>query len=257
MTSAIIEFLSKNSIPSSSHLPLVHTTPAYYLPKILKEKVIDPRPCDTFIGEDLAYFFYGRPAYKFGESQQDAKYWELPALVIIDYDQVSPKRTFPFDSGAFKKYPNFISMMDRDEFDAATVIDAAPKIVGSFFVDATRYFKMMPRSAQGFNNQFAIDALDVEIKALQELALSFTNKIDDRRMSIELQSSESVKLVEKKVLAVIMPEEYGYSSKLMEWIKALGAQPIFYPVWPLRQEMYYAAIYSLVFEFYRSKNLVR
>lgn len=56
----IKEMLFGNRGSRAGALPLVHTAPAYFIQKILQSKEIRPRPCDVFLGEQLAYFFVGR-----------------------------------------------------------------------------------------------------------------------------------------------------------------------------------------------------
>ena len=55
--------------------------------------------CNVFKGEDLLYFFVGRPAYK-KESVLEPHYWELPTCVICEYNITGAKRIYPFDTGA-------------------------------------------------------------------------------------------------------------------------------------------------------------
>jgi len=116
---------------------------------------------------------------------------------------------------------------------------------------------MDPRSSRGFLDEYQVDPLDIEIRARHELALAYTGKIDDRKISIEIQSNSAVKLNANNVLAVIIPEEWATSVKLNKLIHDLGAQLLTYPTFPLKQEMYYALIYNIVFELYREKHLIR
>jgi hypothetical protein len=144
MDGALAKFLSKNSISSSLSMPAVHTTSAYTAKRIIKGGLIKPQPCDTFKDEDLTYLFYGRPSYKRTGESQLAKYWELPSLFVMDYDAISTKRIFPFDTGAFvaKRYPEFIGMMDIGEFEVTSSLTAPQRLVASFFVDTNRYFRL-------------------------------------------------------------------------------------------------------------------
>lgn len=259
MTSSLERFLTKNSIPTSEYLPLVHTTAAYHLARILKGGSIEPAPCDVFAGEDLSYFFYGRPSYKMTSDQRAAKYWELPSVIILDYSSVDIKRTFPFDTGAFegKRYPHFMNMMPMEEFDASSTLDAAPKLVGTFFVDSSRYFRLKPRAKSDFLSRFQVDVLEEEIRALYDLVVEYDERIDDRRFSIEIQSSKSLELKDAKVLGVVFPEEYLESAPFVELAERLGAELLPYPSYPLKQEAYYHTIYNIIFEFYRELKLVK
>jgi len=110
-------FLQRNSIKPAASLPLVHSAAAYTIRRIIQsKKIIAKTECNVFKGEKLNYFFVGRPAYK-REYEVEGDYWELPACVILDYRSVSVKRIYPFDTGAFDMYPEFIRIMDRSDFE--------------------------------------------------------------------------------------------------------------------------------------------
>src|SRR5215468_10821505 len=121
--SALLEFLSRNSIEQCEPLPLVHTSAAYFLKQILREKKLSATPCSVFKGEDLLYFFVGRPAYK-KEIELEARYWELPCCFILEYEVIGARHIYPFDTGAFVNglYPNFVSLADLREYNVSTDI---------------------------------------------------------------------------------------------------------------------------------------
>ncbi len=259
MDGPLAKFLSKNSILSSIAMPLVHTTSAYSAKRIIQGGLIKPQLCDTFQNERLTYLFYGRPSYKrMGESQL-AKYWELPSLFVMDYEKISTKRIYPFDSGAFasRRYPEFINMMDMQDFEVTSALTAPQRLVASFFVDTNRYFRLNPRDKRDFNIRYEISATDEEIQALYELILSYSDKIDDRRFAIEIQTEADIDLKTCGLMAIIIPEEYCESDELMALAEKNGAEVIPYPTYSLKQEMYYHAIYNCLFEFYKTKGLVR
>ncbi len=116
--SALARFLERNSVKVGKSLPLVHSTKAYYLDKILTSGKIDTAHCDVF-KEELAYFFVGRPAYKW-ETFGDAAEWELQVCFIFEYDIKDALRIFPFDSGAYNsRYPPYLTMMQLHEFEVS------------------------------------------------------------------------------------------------------------------------------------------
>jgi hypothetical protein len=238
-------------------MPVIHTTSAYAAKQIIKGDLIRPRPCDTFKGEELTYLFYGRPSYKKIGDSQIAQYWELPSLFVMDYDAIDLKRIYPFDTGAFGKFPNFISMMPLEEFELAASLGAPQRLVSAFFVDPDRYFRLRPRDARDFNGRFDVTATDEEIRALHQLALSYSERIDDRRFAIEIQTECEIKLRDSGLKAVIIPEEYCESDELVKLIESHGADIIPYPTHSLKQEMYYHTIYNILFELYREMGLVR
>jgi hypothetical protein len=257
MSSALARFLSKNTVRGGDGLPLVHSASAYDIKRIIASGRVLPHPCDVFKGERLSYFFYGRPAYKRVLKAQISKFWELPSVLVFKYDVVNVKRAFPFDTGAFKRYPDFIRLMPREEFDLGVASDAPHKIVGAFFVNSERYMRLNPRDKRDFTSRFDVGVDDEEVQALQELFVTYSEKVDDRRATIELQSEDGLELRRGELLAVVFPEEYVESEKFMKSLRALGADPLPYASQPLRQEMYYSTIYTTIFEYYRKKKFVR
>jgi hypothetical protein len=54
--------------------------------------------------EDIMYFFYGRPAYRFTEETATRIEAACPYCFIFDSNTISKAKTiFPFDSGAYAK----------------------------------------------------------------------------------------------------------------------------------------------------------
>jgi hypothetical protein len=249
--------LSKNTIQSASGLPLVHSTSAYEAKRIVASGRILPAECDLFTDEKLSYFFYGRPAYKRVRRSQIAHFWELPSVFIFEYSAVKAKRIFPFDTGAFSQYPDFINMMPMDQFEVSSTLDAPHRIVGAFFVDSNRYFRMNPRGKESFINRFDVTVDDEEVMALHELMISYSEVVDDRRAAIEVQSDVDLSLKSGELLAVVFPEEYVDSEQFMAGLKRLSADALPYSSFPLKQEMYYSTIYTTVFDYYRRKNFAR
>jgi len=255
--SALYDFLQKNR--KANALPLVHTTEAYFLKKIIRTGKIEATPCSVFKGENLAYFFIGRPAYK-KDVSGEAEYWELPVCFIFEYFNDSVKRIFPFDSGAFAskdRYPNFISIMDKDEFDVGADNEAPEKLIGTFFKSPSNYYRLKPVSEERFRSDFDVDVLNEEIHALHKLIRSKSDRYDDRRFSIEMQFSDPVEFSSKKLLAVVLPEEYIVNKPLMDMLEGqLEATVISYPIYPTNVLMYYYAIYEKVELFYKQKGLL-
>jgi hypothetical protein len=256
--SALGRFLSRNTIESSDGLPLVHSTSAHAVKNVLASGQLLPEPCDVFLGESLSYFFYGRPSFKKPADSQIARLWEMPSALIFEYDAVKAKRIYPFDSGAFKggRYPSFINMMDLDDYKV-TAPDAPHKLVGTFFGTPGRYFRLKPRERSNFMRDFEVDIIDDEIMALHDVILSYSENVDDRRFSIEVQSDAPVSVKNGKLLAVVFPEEYLDSDPYMTLLEATGAEPLTYPTYPLKNDVYYYQIYNCVFEFYKRRGFVK
>ncbi len=256
---ALENFLARNSVGSSATMPAIHTTSAYNAKRIIKGNLLEPQQCPVFKNEALTYLFYGRPSYKYSTDTQISKYWELPSLFVYDYTRIKCKRIYPFDSGAHdrKLYPNFLNMMPLDEFELNGQINAPERIVGSFFVDTDRYFRLKPRDRRDFEVRYSVTSTEEEILALHDLAFLYSDKIDDRRFAIELQTESPLVMNDGSLMAVIIPEEYYEDEIIVNFLENNNVEIMTYPTYSLRQEMYYHTIYNILFELYRSKGLVR
>ena len=251
--SALAEFLRRNSVQAVGGLPLVHSTQAYGLLKIIKSDKIEASYCDVF-KEDLAYFFVGRPAYKFKDSGEEAQEWELPCCFVMEFASITDiKRIYPFDSGAYKRYPRYLNMIERDEFEVASVANAPHKIIGSFFGSARNYFRLSPKPKKEFADEYSLRVTEPEVKAAHALASHRFKGFDDRRFAIEVQSSASVDLKLIRPLAVILPMIYlddpDIRSKIEDDWKA---HPISYVSSCLNVSAYYGQIYSQVLTYYEN-----
>lgn len=260
MPKALSAFLARNSVTPSEELPLVHTTRSYNLRLIFDGDNLEPQPCDVFEGDDLNYFFVGRPAYKYHSDSGTAEHWELPCCFIFEAASVGPvKRVFPFDSGAFnsRRYPSYINSMSMSEFEV-NGYDAVGKIIGSFFGSAKRYFDLKPKSDTDFKTEYSITAFDAEIMATLKLASETTpNTFDDRRLCIEVQSEEPVTLTGSKMLAVVLPEIYLDEDGVRDRIQNVwGAEPIGYQMFSLNVASYHGMIYNEILKFYERRGLL-
>jgi hypothetical protein len=257
--SALFDFLQKNQIEKGRLLPAVHSTEAYFIKKFMKSGRIEPQSCKFFGGEKLSYFFLGRPAFK-RTYDTEPDYWELPMCFIVQYEAIRKKRTFPFDSGAFKSglYPTYISMMEIEEFDTEKDSEAAEKIIGTFFGTNRNYYLLKTRPKVDFEGRFDVGVLDEEIKALHKLVTLKDNNVDDRRFAIELQTEHQLELVSDTVLAVVLPESYIEDPRVVAYVEdELEAELITYPLYPLKKDYYYYAIYEKVDHFFRSSGFYR
>lgn len=253
--SILSRFLQRNQITQANPLPIVHTTESYYLKNIVETGRIKAQRCDVFAGEDLSYFFVGRAAYK-RDLLQEAEYWELPTCLVFDFFVDGAKRVFPFDSGAFsgKRYPNYINMMDLSNFEVADDNRAPHKIIGTFFTSARNYYRLSSRPREQFESLFDVDVLDEEMKALHRLIQQKDKKFDDRRFSIEIQFPHDIELKDRKPILAIFPETYLANDKYIKKISALGCEILTYPIYPLRKEYFYYAIYEKLDNFYSSRG---
>lgn len=255
---SLADLIRSRSATDSDLLPLVHTTPALYTQKILQGGSIDPRPCDVFSNEWLSYFFVGRPAYK--AIGKDIMYWELPSCIIVDFKNISAKRVYPFDSGAFQKgfVPNYARMHDLSEFAIDNSINSIRKYIGTFFGSPQNYYMSKPVDMNVFMNRHKILPTETSINALISLLSGkrIFKEIDERRSAIEIQLEEKIDLVDGKVLAIVLPDTYLSDKKFIKSIENRNIDVITYTVYPIQNEFFYYAIYDKVFSYYKDVGIM-
>lgn len=183
-------------------LPVVHTTTALAFRDMAEAGEMTPQPCDVFVGEDLLYFFYGKPSYRLFADHDSALTAEAPiALILSPNIAANAARLFPFDSGGFDRYKAFMPRQFKLTNFQLDVPECPPnRIVGAFFSSNRSYFDGEARA------DALIEADQFEAESLYEI-LRFKGKgaLDDRAWSIEIQVQKSIPLNGSTVLAVVMP----------------------------------------------------
>jgi hypothetical protein len=217
--------------------------------------------CTVFKPDKLSYFFVGRPAYKYKSTDDEAEYWELPCCFIFDFSVVTGiKRIFPFDSGAFRDglFPPYINQIPLEHYESSEAPDAPSKIIGAFFGDAKSYFALAPKSETSFNAEFSPGVFDAELKALHRLSREKSpKKFDDRRLTIEMQSTDDLDLRVTNPLAVIAPSPYFDDPSFLAHVEyTWKAVPLPYPTFSLSVNQYYSSIYERVDSFYKTLGLL-
>lgn len=253
---ALASFLERNSARVGKSLPLVHTTRAYFLKKILETQRIETIRCDVY-KEDLAYFFVGRPAYKW-DTDGEATEWELPVCFIFEYDIKNAARVFPFDTGAFRKglCPSYMKMMDVEDFNIKAINQGPERVIGTFFSSPRDYYLMKPRPEHKFFDEFLVDIFDSEVKALHRLMSNASKAIDDRRCAIEVQFDKAVSLDKGKLLAIIAPDIYLEHSSVKKFVKSNRISAFGYSVFTLNSAAFFSQIYSYAKRFYEKRGLL-
>lgn len=238
-------------------MPLVHTTPAYNLRRIFEDGRISTSPCQFFDQEELCYFFFGRPAYKW-ETEGDASDWELPVCFIFEYAIKDAKRIFPFDTGAFKgkRFPKFITGMPISEFEISDVENAPGKIVGAFFSSSGNYYRNKCKSEDDFRDALSVSDIESEVRALHKLYSTQHAKSDDRRATIEIQFDRDVHLKSGGLIGIILPDIYLSDQNLLEYIKKNKVYFNTYDTFPLNSAAYTALIYQKLRDFYKGRGMI-
>lgn len=259
--STFSDFLKRNSVSPSGALPLVHTTRGLNISSIKSSNTISTTECDVFVGEQLNYFFVGRPAYKPFSDSSESEYWELPFCFIFEFSSIdSIARIFPFDSGAMHRgiYPSYISKFPRDAFEISSTTSAPDRIIGAFFGSPDAYFMLKAKDKVTFEKEFSLSPLDADVRALHRLATEKPPKpMDDRRFAIEVQSNKNIDLNLVKPIAIVAPSTYYDDLSFRTHVTDVWkAHFLHYPMYPLSSEGYYGLVYDRIYHLYKSLGLL-
>jgi hypothetical protein len=232
-------------------LPFTHTTDAYHLREIAETGALEPQTCRVF-SEPLLYMFYGRPAYrvasKVGDNGLDA-YW--PICFVLRGAGVTPKRIYPFDSGAFHhdKFADFLHRdMIKEDFELEVDPSTPARLVGLFWPDAKSYFDNRAGSGP------TVEPFAFEAKAYAELIRAKANApFDERHSAIEIQSSDPLALA-GNLHAVILPDDFA-SEEIRKRFEELGALVLPFPtVSRLHANNMVGQIYDICRDLYSGKH---
>ncbi|MDW5314497.1 hypothetical protein [Rhizobium sp. PL01] len=252
----LAEFLTEQGTNFHSGLPLVHSTESANIWKMLGHERVEVTPCDTFTGENLAYFFHGRPAYrKFHKNPQD---WELPfVLVLKSTCLLNIRRIFPFDSGAFQssRLPSYVSRFNAEGYDVASNTAAIDLLVDIFFGGDSSYFHGKAKSRDEVSRRNGLGMRHAQVLALCALYNREHLEADDRSLAIEVQTDLEVS-IKDNLLGVVLPRSYFDDKNLKKYFKERGVQVRQYDVYPINTEAYVSIVYEEVKAIYKKLRLI-
>lgn len=98
------EWVDAGTDPGWKTLPLTHVTSGVKSDDILRGNKVEISPKEIFEGQPLAYFFYGRPAFRIGDEEVIKLEAACPHCFIFDGALLKDAEAiFAFDTGAFDK----------------------------------------------------------------------------------------------------------------------------------------------------------
>ncbi|KJR41128.1 hypothetical protein MCHI_002974 [Candidatus Magnetoovum chiemensis] len=185
-------------------LPLCHTFKGRDLSSIIASEKIQTSDCPVF-NEPLAYFFYGKPAYRVSsgkEATSDPVY--MPVCFVLSPDAVdNPTRIAAFDTGAFSRglFLNKINFKGTvADFLLKPSMDMPARLVSAFYKSNWHYFYGKPVSS--------ISSRCVAIRCYHDLISDKSpSPYDDRCETVEIQIDKFLELNKERVLMVILPQE--------------------------------------------------
>ncbi|MER9944801.1 hypothetical protein NKJ70_23155 [Mesorhizobium sp. M0092] len=254
----LAEFLTDQSTNFKSSLPVAHSSESSNLIRMLTGGKIAVTECDTFTSEKLAYFFYGRPAYR--KTYDKPKNWQLPfVLVLKSTCLLNVRRIYPFDSGAYfsGRFPEYLTGFDPKGYELAgqglPVIDL---LIDIFFGTDSDYMHGVAKPVDEVKQRRKLDIRHSEVEALCAMYNRDQLKADDRALAIEIQTNTDVP-IKDDLLGIVMPRPYFEDKELKKRLKSvpgLIVKP--YDVWPLSTESYMGTIYEEVLKIYRKLGFV-
>lgn len=238
-------FVQGTTEPLPRPLPICHATQAFLGTKILEAGFIAPKECVNF-NESLIYCFYGKSSYRSKLQEPTLLSAYLPMLFIVEHDWKvqTPRRMFPFDTGAMKGGrfdPYMHPLMTVDEFALGDDVDAARKFVKCFFGDNKRYLRNKPIENLSF------PATNFYIEGFYRLILNFaSNRVDGRRATLELQLAQPLPLRETKFFAVVVPELFLDDREFVQSVEDnCGVSPTSYVPPDGSSDLWYGAMESV------------
>jgi len=239
-------------------LPLVHTAPSRYAMKILKGMKLKRSVCNAFNGEKLLYFFYARPAYRKIELDTSKDKSLFPVVFLVDSKHIDIKRVYPFDSGAYSIYTktHLSDFGNRSDYEILNQLRYIQLYIKAIFGNNQRYYDGLCNLGSELPD---IVSSQREVKhdldnLLNLIASANRAEIDDRCMTVEVQSPVDCKL-SGKLLSVVVPSFYQNDQDFLKLMKKYGITPKYYKYFPRhRVNEVLGAVFSKVEEFYRDNN---
>ena len=257
MPSSFDDFLKRNSVEAANGIhPLVHTTKSFNLKEIIADCGLSPKLCEVY-GDSLLYFFVGRPAYEWLNTSGMPRDWELPTCFVFDeLPELIPERTLPFDSGAHDgyRYPSYVNDIPVANFQSSRS-DASRRIISAFYGSFSHYLHGKPKSQIALTEEFSLNPLHAEVLAIIELANDIGSpNIDHRRLSIEVQSKNTVSFDKDYPSAVILPTPYLKVDEVVEAINEWGCEVLNYDTFGLSLSSYFGQVFMKFTDYCQKKG---
>ncbi len=226
-------------------MPLIHITKGIGAEDISRSGNVSPTDCKVF-DEALAYFFYGRPAYRVSGDGAVKVEAACPYCFVFNAALIAKaKAIFAFDTGAFdsRLYKHVVMEdMKVEDFSLETNNHRPNRVIASVFGSRKSYFEgdisRIP------DPEKLTEAWEFHARAYLHLLVSRgRNEPDDRICSIEVLFDESIPL-QGNLLAVVVPHTIWDNDKHAPWLETLKAEGVLiapYLFIPGRHPEYYHA----------------
>lgn len=238
------KWIDKRDAADTEPFPLTHIARSLFARKILDDGQVDTRPCKNFDEKPLAYFFYGRPAYRANQDQTVSLEASCPCCFIFDPKILKrAHKVHAFDTGAFfaRMYQHVLDDgFSVSAFEVGRDPDRVMRLVSATFNSNRGYFDADRSDLIAVED--GAEAWELEAKSYLSLLHSpGRNEPDDRICTIEITFSDPV-LLEDDLKAVVVPHTFWSNDVQAPFLKKYddaGVEIITYRFIPGRTPEYY------------------
>lgn len=227
-------------------MPLVHVTKGLVALDIVREGMITPQPCDD-LGESLAYFFYGRPAYRVHGDGAVKQAAASPFAFIFKGDLIDrAQHIHALDTGAFQaRLYSHVMMEEMNVGDFSFEQDKSRpnKLIHAVHGTRQKYFRA-DRAGVAAAEQIATPDEFLVHAYVNLLRSPGRNEADDRIGAIEVALGEAVPL-DGALLAVVAPDNLWnetFTAPFLTELASRGVQVLAYCFVHGRSPDYYFAM---------------
>jgi hypothetical protein len=209
--------------PGWGLMPLTHVCKSLIANDIVREGRIEPKECDVF-SRSLAYFFYGRPAYRTNGDGPIKNPAACPMCFIFDPKMLDRAHAVhPFDTGAFNARLYKYTVMDEmniQDFTLGRGVTAPNKLIKAIYGSRDVYFDGDPSKIPTPDKISA--AGELLVRTYVALVRSDgRNEADDRVGTIEVTFGDPVPL-EGNLIAIVIPDILWNDKDKSDWLKELS-----------------------------------
>lgn len=221
------EWIDKQPAPEWPLMPLTHITKGLTAEDVIRAGKVDTHECSV-LGQSVAYFFYGRPAYRLTDDGAVKVEAACPFCFIFDPNIIhQAEKIHAFDTGAFAKrlYKHILQEeMDIADFSLEKSLDRPNKLISRVFGSMQTYFD--GDTSKIVSVEEGAEPYEFHARAyLQLLASPGRNEPDDRICTIEIAFSNPVSLG-GQLKAVIVPITLWNDRTKTPWLHELHSSGV-------------------------------
>jgi hypothetical protein len=255
------EWVDREADPPWGLMPLTHIAKAFLAKDIIRSGKVDTSDCQVF-NRSLAYFFYGRPAYRVSGEGAIKTAATCPFCFIFDpMIAENADSIHAFDTGAFERRLYTHTLLDEmniADFSLGKDLSRANRLISKVFIRRDIYYD---------GSMCEIAESDILAPPGEFLARAYIdllksvgrNEPDDRVGTIEVTFGEPVS-IEGTLLAIAVPDILWGDKHQTNWLLTLlnsGVEILPYRFLMGKDSSYHHAMIELqIREFYRLNRYI-